>query len=109
MATAVSVSPGSTLLTVAETSHASGVLSGLDSLLFQHLQADGRMPYSELGRKLGVSEVTVRRRVARLIENGVFTVTAVADPRLLGLDQMAWTALSVHPGAASRIAEQLVT
>jgi len=109
MATAFSVSTGRVLLSVPDTNQADGVLSGLDSLLFQHLQADGRIGYSVLARRLGVSEVTVRRRVARLIENGVFTVTAVADPRLLGLDQMAWTALSVHPRAASRVAQQLVT
>src|SRR5215471_3113723 len=108
MAAAVSVSPGNTLRRVPDTSHVPGVLSGLDSLLFQHLQVDGRTPYSALGRKLGVSEVTVRRRVARLIEDGVFTITAVADPRLPGLDQMAWTALSVHPRSASHVAEQLV-
>jgi Lrp/AsnC family transcriptional regulator for asnA, asnC and gidA len=90
------------------TSRDPGVLAGLDSQLFQCLQADGRASYSALARKLGISEVTVRRRVARLIEDGVFAITAVADPRLLGLDQMAWTALSVHPRAASRVAEQLV-
>jgi DNA-binding Lrp family transcriptional regulator len=85
-----------------------GVLTGLDSELFQSLQADGRVPYSTLARKLGVSEVTVRRRVARLVQAGAFTITSVADPRLLGLDHMAWTALSVHPSAASSIAQQLV-
>jgi DNA-binding Lrp family transcriptional regulator len=84
------------------------VLAGLDSQLFQSLQADGRVPYSTLARKLDVSEVTVRRRVARLVQIGAFTITAVADPRLLGLDHMAWTAVSVHPSAASSIAQQLV-
>jgi DNA-binding Lrp family transcriptional regulator len=85
-----------------------GVLTGLDSELFQSLQADGRTPYSALARKLGISEVTVRRRVTGLTRAGAFTITAVADPRLLGLDQMAWTALTVHPRAASAIAQQLV-
>src|SRR5215472_4855469 len=85
------------------------LLRGVDSQLFQHLQADGRAPYALLGRKLGLSEVTVRRRVAQLIRAGAFAITAVADPRLLGLDQMAWTALTVHPSAASRVAQQLVT
>jgi DNA-binding Lrp family transcriptional regulator len=109
MATPVSVSPGSRRLGVPDTGQDSGMLSGLDSQLFQCLQADGRAPYSALARKLGISEVTVRRRVARLIEDGAFTITAVADPRLLGLDQMAWAALSVHPRAASRVAQQLVS
>ena len=97
MAAPVSVSPGSSREGVPGASQDPGVLSGLDSQLFQCLQADGRTSYSALARKLGISEVTVRRRVARLIEDGVFTITAVADPRLLGLDQMAWTALSVRP------------
>ena len=87
---------------------ATGALSALDSQLFKHLQEDGRIAYSTLAGKLGISEVTVRRRVARLLEGGVFAITAVADPRVLGLDQMAWTAFSVHPRGASRLAEQLV-
>ena len=84
------------------------LLRGVDSQLFQYLQADGRAPYALLGRKLGLSEVTVRRRVAQLIRAGAFAITAVADPRLLGLDQMAWTALTVQPRAASRVAQQLI-
>ena len=71
MATSVSVSPDGRRLGAPDTGQDSGVLSGLDSQLFQCLQADGRAPYSALARKLGVSEVTVRRRVARLIEDGV--------------------------------------
>src|SRR5215831_4974066 len=109
MAAPDSLRPGSSRLGAPGPGQDLGMVSGLDSQLFQFLQADGRTPYSALARKLGVSEVTVRRRVARLIEDGDFTVTAVADPRLLGLDQMAWTALTVHPRAASRVAQQLVT
>jgi len=85
------------------------MLSGVDSLLFQYLQEDGRIAYSTLAQKLGLSEVTIRRRVARLVANGAFAITAVADPRVLGLDQMAWIALSVHPRGVSCVAEQLVS
>jgi len=109
MAAPDGVTPGGTRLVSAQDAGDLRLLSELDSQLFQCLQADGRASFSALARKLGISEVTIRRRVARLIRDGVFTITAVADPGLLGLNQMAWTALTVHPSAASGIAQQLVT
>ena len=37
-----------------------------DRDIIQVLQIDGRMPYGQIGRRLGLSEATVRRRVGQL-------------------------------------------
>jgi Lrp/AsnC family transcriptional regulator for asnA, asnC and gidA len=68
------------------------------------LQRDGRTPFTTLATELGVSEAHVRRRVRHLITNDVFAVTAVADPRALGLDSMAWIGLVVAPARAEKVA-----
>jgi DNA-binding Lrp family transcriptional regulator len=72
-------------------------LTDLEAAVFRALQEDGRTPFTALAARLGVTEASVRRTVRRLMARDVFTITAVADPRLLGLESMAWLMLSVRP------------
>lgn len=83
-------------------------LAELDLQIFRELQRDGRVPFVALAERLGVSEAHVRRRVARLTEAGVFSITAVADPKVLGIDCMAWLGLDAHQAQAATVAETLV-
>jgi DNA-binding Lrp family transcriptional regulator len=83
-------------------------ISEFDAAIFRELQADGRIPFTTLAQRLGVSEAYVRRRVSHLTQADVFSIAAVADPRVLGLSYMAWIGLVVRPSEASRVAEALV-
>ena len=71
-------------------------LSEFEAAVFRALQEDGRVAFTAVAQRLGVSEANVRRTVKQLIARDVFTITAVADPRLMGLESMAWLALSVQ-------------
>lgn len=64
-------------------------LDALDLQLIDELQVDGRIPYTELARRVDVTEKTVRRRVSRLLEERYITITAVTDPSALGFASMA--------------------
>jgi Lrp/AsnC family transcriptional regulator for asnA, asnC and gidA len=75
-------------------------LTDFEAAVFRALQADGRVPFTAVAQRLGVSEANVRRTVKQLIARDVFAITAVADPRLMGLESMAWLMLTVR---ASRI------
>ncbi|MGE0308733.1 MAG: AsnC family transcriptional regulator, partial [Acidimicrobiia bacterium] len=57
----------------------------VDRAIIEQLQTDGRMPYTRLGAKVGMSEAAVRQRVQRLLELGAMQVVAVTDPMSLGL------------------------
>lgn len=59
------------------------------------LQDDGRASFADMSKRLEMPEPSVRRLVRRLIDERVIAITAVANPRLVGLDAMAWTALRV--------------
>ena len=72
-------------------------LTALEAAVFRALQEDGRTPFTAVAERLGVTEASVRRTVRRLMARDVFTITAVADPRLLGLESMAWLTLWVRP------------
>ncbi|MFI5938887.1 Lrp/AsnC family transcriptional regulator [Streptomyces uncialis] len=61
-----------------------GVLDDMDRRIVQTLTRDGRTPYTALARDLGVSETTVRQRVARLQESGALRIVALCNPLTLG-------------------------
>ncbi len=57
-----------------------------DIAILQVLQEDGRVPLSELGRRIGLSQPAVSERVKRLEEAGIITgYGARIDPRALNL------------------------
>lgn len=59
-------------------------LDQLDRKIINELQADGRRPYTEIAKRLGVSEATVRKRVTRLQNRGALQIVAAVDPLALG-------------------------
>jgi Lrp/AsnC family transcriptional regulator, leucine-responsive regulatory protein len=62
--------------------------NGLDEInrrLLEELQRDGRAPFAELGRRVGLSAPSVAERVGRLERDGVITgYRAEVDPRAIG-------------------------
>src|SRR5258705_2320554 len=64
-------------------------VSALDKRIIEHLQQDGRRPFTQIAADLGVSEAVVRARTNRLVERGILQVVGVTDPLKLGFQQMA--------------------
>jgi Lrp/AsnC family leucine-responsive transcriptional regulator len=65
-------------------------LDAKDYAIIEALQEDGRIPLSELGRKIGLSQPAMSERVKRLEERGVITgYGARINPAALGLNMMA--------------------
>jgi Lrp/AsnC family transcriptional regulator for asnA, asnC and gidA len=67
----------------------------LDLRIVDELVADGRRPFVRIAARLGVSEASVRQRVARLIRDGVMRITAVTNPLKLGFDVVCLIGLTV--------------
>ncbi|MDP6490214.1 MAG: Lrp/AsnC family transcriptional regulator [Kiritimatiellia bacterium] len=55
----------------------------------------GNMANTDLARKMGVSESTVRQRVKRLQNAGILKIRALRDPNRLAAQQLAMVAVSV--------------
>lgn len=81
-------------------------LDDIDRAIVEHLQADGRMPYTRLGNAVGLSEAAARQRVQRLIDSGTIQVVAVTDPLQLGYRRMAMIGVRSE-GDISEIATKL--
>jgi Lrp/AsnC family transcriptional regulator for asnA, asnC and gidA len=60
----------------------------VDVAIITALQEDGRRPYTEIARSLGLAEGTVRQRVARLQRLGVVQIVAVINPSRLGMRRL---------------------
>lgn len=61
------------------------LLDSINRRLLDELQRDGRAPFAELGRRVGLSAPAVAERVGRLERDGVITgYRAVVDPKALG-------------------------
>ena len=83
------------------------MIDELDRSIVLLLQDNGRASNTELARKLGVSESTVRRRVGQLIRSGVIQVTAIPNQASLGFKTEAFIGLEVQMGSVDSVAEQL--
>ena len=83
-------------------------LDDLDRHIIAALARNGRAPYREIARELGVSEGTIRNRVGRLTKEKLIRITAVGDMMALGVDVVATVNIRVNPGHVEKVAEMLV-
>jgi Lrp/AsnC family transcriptional regulator for asnA, asnC and gidA len=82
-------------------------LDATDRTIVDFLREDGRMPYREIARRLGVSESMVRKRVNRLLEQGWMRIQAISDPLQLGVPILATTYLHVSPRAVEQVTDSI--
>ena len=79
-----------------------------DRDLIRLLQEDGRISAAELARRVGMSERTVRARLAALRSAQVIEITTVADPVLLGYNALCMLAVEVDaPRPLEQVASDL--
>jgi Lrp/AsnC family transcriptional regulator for asnA, asnC and gidA len=81
-------------------------IDATDRELLAMLQQDARLPYLEIGRRLGLSGASIHQRVNRLRGLGVIRGSSVRlDRRRLGLDVMV--VLGLHLRSAGDVDEVL--
>jgi Lrp/AsnC family transcriptional regulator, regulator for asnA, asnC and gidA len=72
------------------------------------LLEDGRMPASEVARRIGdISERAVRYRIDRMVDESVIRVSAVARPQAFGLTTIADVWLEVESDRILEVARKM--
>lgn len=72
------------------------------------LQADGSLTFTEIARRLGLNESTVRKRVMALREGGVIRkFTLIIDPAKIGFNTVAIVGIDVEPSKLLEAAQRL--
>jgi Lrp/AsnC family transcriptional regulator, regulator for asnA, asnC and gidA len=80
----------------------------IDVKIVNLLLEDGRMPASEIARRLGdISERAVRYRIERMVSEGVIWVSAVAKPQAFGLTTIADVWLEVESDRIIEVAKKM--
>jgi Lrp/AsnC family transcriptional regulator for asnA, asnC and gidA len=80
-----------------------------DRMIVNLLMEDGRMPCSELARRLGnTTERSVRYRLDRLRNEGIIKIAAVTNPLAMGYPVITDVFIEVEPGMIQEVAQKLV-
>jgi Lrp/AsnC family transcriptional regulator for asnA, asnC and gidA len=82
-------------------------MDDLDISILTSLKDDGRRPFTDIAHTLGVSEGTVRNRVAKLTSDGVLNIVGLIDPASLGYNAPAVIGISLSEGDIEKIAEEI--
>ena len=69
----------------------------LDRSIVSLLQKDGRMPFTQIAQTLGVTEGTIRNRVAKLLDDKAIQIIGVLDPHRMGYTAPAIIGVSIQP------------
>ena len=79
----------------------------MDKRIVRLLQRNARTPNTEIARALGVTETTIRNRVARLLDDGLIDVVAVVNPDATDATMSAFLDVSLHPSDLNAVVEVL--
>ncbi|NPA76449.1 MAG: Lrp/AsnC family transcriptional regulator [Candidatus Diapherotrites archaeon] len=83
-------------------------MSEKDIKIIEYLMKDARMPYTEIARRLGVTEAAVRKRVKKLEEEGIIRgYRAIIDAKRVGYKIVAEIGFDVEPEQYVRAIEQV--
>jgi Lrp/AsnC family transcriptional regulator for asnA, asnC and gidA len=84
-------------------------LDPIDKKLLNLLQADAKLPYADLAKRLGVSTSGIHKRVKRLIDSGVIKrFAAVVEPQVIGKKLKAFIGVATNPGCCAEVKSQLI-
>jgi len=71
-------------------------IDDIDRQIIKMLQADGRVPFLTIANELGLAEGTIRRRVARMLEEKILEIVGVINPQKVGMHTVAIVGLNVE-------------
>jgi Lrp/AsnC family transcriptional regulator for asnA, asnC and gidA len=82
-------------------------LDDTDLNILELLQEDGRRPNADIARHLKIAESTVRKRIDRMLQAGMFRTVIIPDFAAVGLKGHFIVGVHAELGKASKIARKL--
>jgi Lrp/AsnC family transcriptional regulator, regulator for asnA, asnC and gidA len=79
----------------------------LDRKIIKMLQVDGRLSNTEIARVLEITETTVRKRIAHLLDERLISIVAVPTPEAAGMNLSAIIGISVELTAIHGVADAI--
>jgi Lrp/AsnC family transcriptional regulator for asnA, asnC and gidA len=82
-------------------------MDDIDRSILHALQEDGRTPFTQIAKKVGLSETAIRTRYKNLVEQGVVRTVSIVDPYALDFQAPAIIAVAVEPGRIDEVAQSI--
>ena len=82
-------------------------LDDVDRQIINALKEDGRLPFAQIARRLGVSAGMVRQRYLQMIDDNLLHVVPVTNVTMLGYNLMAMVGVSVDGDRLVEIAQEI--
>lgn len=82
-----------------------GSLDEFDRKILREISRDGRIPVTELAKRIGLSKSPCQARLKRLIDTGyIVGFRALVDPAKLGLDHVAFVEVKLNKTSEAALA-----
>ncbi len=83
-------------------------LDELDKKILDHLNKDSRVSYTSLAEKMDISDVAIKKRIDKLIEQGVIERFSISiDHKKIGQPLKAFILVKTIPSEAHQVNEEL--
>ncbi|MGQ9551385.1 MAG: Lrp/AsnC family transcriptional regulator [Candidatus Bathycorpusculaceae bacterium] len=80
-----------------------------DRKIIEALQEDARIPFTEIGTKLGVSDATIHVRVKKMLKAGIIKkYTVIVNESTFGRNVAGYMLLKVKSGSIEEVSKKLV-
>jgi Lrp/AsnC family transcriptional regulator for asnA, asnC and gidA len=84
-------------------------LDSLDHKILEVLREDSRIPFTEIGQKLGVSDATVYLRTKKMREEGIIKkFTVEIDEKILEDNFYGFVFINVDPGSIEDVVQKML-
>jgi len=82
-------------------------IDSIDQKIIKILNKDGRTPFAQMAKQLGVSTGMIRQRYQRLVHDGVLQIVAITNPLLMGFAIMAQIGVKADVKRLEEIADEI--
>jgi len=82
-------------------------IDDIDLQIIRILNKDGRTPFAQVAKQLGVSTGMIRQRYQRLVKEGILQVVAITNPLLMGFATMAQIGVKTDVNRLEEIADEI--
>ncbi len=84
------------------------MIDEIDKKILEILQKNARMPYTQIAKKIGLSEGAIRKRIDALEKKGIIRkYVAVVDPRKIGYNSITLLGLDTEPTKLLDVANEV--
>jgi Lrp/AsnC family transcriptional regulator for asnA, asnC and gidA len=83
------------------------MLDEIDRSIISCLQYDGRAPYTRIAEELKITEGAVRRRVKKMLKDGIMQIVAIVEPQELGMYEAGMIGINVQADRMQEVADAI--